>query len=651
MTSNIDITLWNEAAKNIDWIQPPTTVIEKKAKGPNPFVWFPGGVLNTCYNAVDRHCINRPHQPALIWDSAMVPAKKVLTYSQLLDEVQTLAGVLVSHDVKKGDTVLIYMPMVPEAIVAFLACARLGAVHSAVFGGFAPKELAKRIDDCRPKVVITASCGIEPKGIIPYKPLLESAINIASYKVPIRLLLQRPTKLTAPINHIDGDRDYQSEMDRIRKEGKQVLACTAVASEDPLYVLYTSGTTGVPKGICRTNGGHAVALRWSMDYVFNVKAGECMFTASDIGWAVSHSYTVYGPFLAGATSVMYEGKPVQTPDAGTFWRLLSDYNVKVMFTAPTAIRAMRREDPHGDLAKKYSLTKLKAVFVAGERSDIETLNWCQEIVGPDCYVIDNYWQTETGFPMTSTCLGTGKKEKVKFGSAGKQVPGSIIKILDEDSNEEITEPNRFGNIVLKLPLPPASFPYLWNNRDSYETSYFAKYPGYYDTGDAGMIDEEGYIHVMSRTDDIINVAGHRLSTGSVEQIIMSHPKVVECCVVPLPDPMKMKGHVPMGVIVLQQDHAHCTQEEFNKTILPELIKATRNDLGAIACFDTAVIVSRLPKTRSGKVLRRCIRDMVDGKEVRIPGTIEDASVLLEIENILYKNKLIPYRSLSGDSKL
>ncbi|CAO3597016.1 unnamed protein product [Absidia cylindrospora] len=375
-----------------------------------------------------------------------------------------------------------------------------------------------------------------------------------------------------------------------------------------------------------------------------------MFTASDIGWAVSHSYTVYGPFLAGATSILYEGKPVQTPDAGVFWRLLSEYKVKVMFTAPTAIRAMRREDPAGLLAKKYPMTHLKAVFVAGERSDIETLNWCQNIVGSKCQVIDNYWQTETGFPITSTCLGSGKKEVAKFGSAGKQVPGSSVVILSEDTNEELVEPNTFGNIVLRLPLPPASFPHLWNHEPSYESSYFAKYPGYYDTGDAGMIDEEGYIHVMSRTDDIINVAGHRLSTGSIEQILLSHPKVVECCVIPLPDPAKMKGHVPMGVVVLQQDYAHYTQHEFGQTILPDLIKATRNDLGAISCFDLAIVVPRLPKTRSGKILRRCIRDMVEHKPVKIPGTIEDAQVLTEIETALYENKFIPTKTLSLATK-
>ncbi|KAI8327959.1 hypothetical protein BC941DRAFT_364249 [Chlamydoabsidia padenii] len=596
--------------------------------------------MNTCYNAVDRHCLTNPDRLALIWDSTMVQAKQNFTYAQMLDHVQTLAGVLRSHGVGKGDTVLLYMPMVPEAVFTLLACARLGAVHSAVFGGFAPKELAKRIDDCQPKVILTASCGIEPKRIIPYIPLLDAALHLSSHKDPIRIILQRPSKLIVPLK-TTGDYDYQEEMARIRQNKAQVMECTPLASEDPLYVLYTSGTTGTPKGITRTNGGHAVALRWSMDYIFNVKAGDTMFTASDIGWAVSHSYTVYGPFLAGATSVMYEGKPVQTPDAGVFWRLLSEYQVKVMFTAPTAIRAIRREDPQGLLAKKYPLTHLKAVFVAGERSDVDTLKWCQGIVGPDCYVIDNYWQTETGFPITSTCLGSGMVERVKFGSAGKQVPGSTVVILNEVTNEEVTTPNVFGNIVLKLPLPPASFPYLWNNESSYETSYFAKYPGYYDTGDAGIIDEEGYIHVMSRTDDIINVAGHRLSTGSIEQILIAHPKVVECCVIPLPD--AMKGHVPIGVVVLQQDDAHT---DFKQTILPDLIAATRQDLGAIACFELAIHVPRLPKTRSGKILRRCIRDIVEGKAVRIPGTIEDPQVLMEIESTLYDHRLITRKQLS-----
>ncbi|CAO3652353.1 unnamed protein product [Cunninghamella echinulata] len=635
---SIDTELWAKAAENIDWITPPKEVIGHNPTNKfNPYVWFPGGTLNTCYNAVDRHAANHPDRVALCWDSAMEPAKRKYTYAELLEEVQTLAGVLVSHQVCKGDTVLIYMPMVPEAVFALLACSRIGAIHSVVFGGFAPKELSKRIDDCFPKVIITASCGIEPKGVIPYKPLLESALNLSKHAVPIKIILQRPNKLVVPLDTIKGDRDYHIEMDRIRKNGSQVINCTEMKSEDPLYLLYTSGSTSTPKGIIRTNGGHAVALRWSMDYIFNVGESECMFTASDIGWAVGHSYTVYGPMLKGATSILYEGKPVLTPDAGAFWRILSEYKVKVMFTAPTALRAMRREDINGDLAKKHSLDHLKAVFVAGERSDPETLNWCQNIVGPNCYVIDNYWQTETGFPITSTSLGTGKTEKVKFGSAGKQIPGSTVKILLEDTNEEAKEPNTFGNIVLKLPLPPASFPTLWKNDDGYGSTYFTKYPNYYDTGDAGMIDEEGYVHVMSRTDDIINVAGHRLSTGSIEQIILSHPYVVECCVIPLPD--KLKGHVPLGVIVLKHD-IHLTQQEFNKKVLPELIKSIRNDLGAIACFEKAVIASRLPKTRSGKVLRRCIRDMVDGKEVKVPATIEDESVLYEIENILFENNLI-----------
>ncbi|CAO0792095.1 unnamed protein product [Mucor circinelloides] len=639
----IDYKLWQRASQDIDWFEKPSAVLgERKEGGPNPYIWFPNGKLNTCYNCLDRHMDSIADQPCLIWDSAVTNTKITFTYAQVLEHVQTLAGVFHSYGLSKGDTVLIYMPMVPEAVFAFLACARMGIIHSVVFGGFAPKELAKRIDDCKPKIVLTASCGIEPKRTIPYKPLLESALKLSSHHVPIRIVYQRPGQERALMNYAQGDRDYNDEMDRIRSKGALFKTCVPVDSDDPLYILYTSGTTGQPKGVVRSNGGHAVVLRWSIDYVFNVRKGDTIFTASDIGWAVSHSYTIYGPMLVGATTILYEGKPIGTPDAGTFWRLISEYGAKTMFTAPTAARAIAREDPQGLLAKKYDLSSLTSFFLAGERSDPETLKWCQNLVHENCTVIDNYWSTELGSPVTATCAGIEKNPRaaVKWGSAGKQVPGSQIRILKEDTLEETTGPNQFGNIVLKLPLPPGAFPRLWNNEAGYKSSYFDKYPGYYDTGDAGMIDEEGFVHIMSRTDDIINIAGHRLSTGSIEEILSSHPLVAECCVVPLPD--KMKGHVPLGILVLKHYDSDA-KVDANK-LVKELVQATRQDLGAIACFEKAVIIPRLPKTRSGKVLRRSIREMVDGKAINMPATIEDEDALYEIYDVLKQNNLIPENS-------
>ncbi|KAI7851423.1 hypothetical protein BDC45DRAFT_607998 [Circinella umbellata] len=630
ISSLVDVPLWTEAAKNITWSVPPRAVLEKKNDGsPNPYVWFPGGKLNTCYNCVDR---NDPDATALIYDSAVTNVKRKYTYGEIREQVVLLAGVLTDYGVKKGDTVVVYMPMVPEAVFVLLACARIGAVHSVVFGGFAPKELAKRIDDAQPKVLVTASCGIEPKRVIPYKPLVDAACDIATHKVPVKIVLQRTGQALAELNPVKGDRDYYNEMERAKRDGLGFEQCVDVDSEDPLYSLYTSGTTGVPKGVVRSNGGHAVVLRWSMDHIYNVKKGQTIFTASDIGWAVSHSYIVYGPMLAGVTTIMYEGKPVGTPDAGAFWRIISEYNVKTMFSAPTAIRAIRREDPNGEIAKKYDLSSLNVLFVAGERSDPETLRYCQQVLNKSL-VIDHYWTTELGSPVTATCAGSSDLA-VKWGSAGKVVPGSTMRVLTEDTHEETAVPNTFGNIVLKLPLPPAAFPSLWKNDEGYKNSYFTKFPGYFDTGDAGIIDEEGFVHIMARTDDIINVAGHRLSTGSIEQIINANPLVAECCVVPLPN--KMKGHLPLGIVVLKNNDGIDLAK-----LLRELVASTRSDLGAIACFERAVFVERLPKTRSGKVLRRCIRDMVDGKPMKVPATIEDETVLPEIEHVLRIEGLLP----------
>ncbi|KAI9249545.1 hypothetical protein BY458DRAFT_483171 [Sporodiniella umbellata] len=629
--SLVDEARWKAAAEKIDWFQPPTAILGHR-EGPNPFRWFPDGKLNTCYNCLDRHLPTLANQNCLIYDSPVTNTKQTFTFQQVLDKVQTLAGVLKSHGVQKGDVVLIYMPMIPEAFFTFLACARLGAIHCAVFGGFAPKELAKRISLAEPKVIMTASCGIEPKRVIPYKPLLEAALLMSEHSVPVRIVVQRKNQVQADMR--EGDYDYEQEMRKASEQNAQVKDCTPVDSDDPLYILYTSGTTGQPKGVVRTNGGHAVAIAWSTEYVFNIRQGDTIFTASDIGWAVSHCYTIYGPLMVGATTILFEGKPIGTPDAGTFWRLISDYGAKTMFTAPTAIRAIAREDPEGRFAKKYDLTRLTSLFLAGERSDSDTLKWCQNLVGDGCTVIDNYWSTELGSPVTGTCAGVEKhpRKAVKWGSAGKVVPGSKICILNEETSELMSEPNKFGNVVLKLPLPPAAFYTLWKSDEGYKTSYFDKFPGYFDTGDAGMIDEEGFVHIMSRTDDIINVAGHRLSTGSIEQVMSGHPNVAECCVVPMPD--KMKGHVPFGVIV--KNHSSSNES----AILQELVKATRLDLGPIACFEKAIFVPRLPKTRSGKVLRKSIRELLEGKPISIPATIEDEGSLYEIQRILVKNNFI-----------
>ncbi|KAH8553263.1 hypothetical protein BGW37DRAFT_485072 [Umbelopsis sp. PMI_123] len=622
---------WTQAIDDICWQQRPSAVLGPRDFQGNPYLWFPDGKLNTCYNAVDRHALTSPNTVAIHWHSAVTNSKQSVTYQELLMRVKDVAGVLADYGVKKGDTVIIYMPMILEAVYTMLACARLGAVHSVVFGGFAPKELAKRIDDCKPKVIVSTSCGIEPKRVIEYKPLLDEALRLSQHNVPTRIILQRPGQVEASLDYQSGDRNFDKEVERIQYENKAFQQCVTVDSSDPLYLLYTSGTTGRPKGVVRANGGHAVALRWSMDYIFGLQKGDTIFTASDIGWVVGHTYIVYGPLLAGLTSVLYEGKPVGTPDASVFWKICTEYNVKALFAAPTAIRAIRREDPEGKFAHRQDLSKLRALFLAGERSDPVTIHWCQQLLGSNKEVIDCWWLTETGQPVTSTCLGKNAQHfPIKPGSAGKPVPGANVCVLKDDGTP-INEPNAFGNLVIKLPMVPAAFTTLWNNEQGYYESYFKRFPGYFDTGDAGMIDEEGYVHVMSRTDDLINVAGHRLSTGSIEEILLSNTSVVETCVVPIPD--SLKGHVPLALVV--------TSGKVSDALRKDLVTAVRNDLGAIACLDKVVVVARLPKTRSGKVLRRCIRDMTAGNPVNVPATIEDVTVLKDIEAALAKEGLIP----------
>ncbi|RUS22918.1 hypothetical protein BC937DRAFT_94967 [Endogone sp. FLAS-F59071] len=637
---------WGTAAREISWIRSPTDILyNDPARETNPYTWFKGGLLNTCQNAVDRHAAADSDRIAIIYHSPVTDTRKSFTYGELLDEVQVFAGVLRSYDVRKGDTVL---PMIPQAVITMLACARIGAVHSVVFGGFAPKELAKRIDDCKPKVIVSASYGVEPTKIISYKPMLDTAITHCSYKPPIRIIYQRPYQQPASLNLADGDRDWTQEVRRVRDKDAQVRECVPVESGDPLYILYTSGTTGVPKGVVRENGGHAVALLWTMKYLFGIKKGETFFCASDIG------YIIYGPLLYGITTVLYEGKPIGTPDAGAFWRVVAEYGVSAMFTAPTAMRAIRSEDPEGKRSRKYNIRKtLKAIFLAGERSDPGTIDYCQDIVGEDAKVVDNYWSTEIGSPITATCLGFPSTRALvaiaplKPGSAGTPVPGNNVRVILDETHEEATGPGQFGNIVLKLPLPPTAFPGLWNNPKGYAKSYFERFPGYLDTGDAGIVDEEGYVHIMSRTDDIINVAGHRLSTGSVEQVLSAHPAIAECCVIPIPD--ALKGHKPLGIVVVKHTHPslfnHSNDPETWSTLPPklmaEMVQAMCRDIGAIACFEKAVVVKRLPKTRSGKVLRRCIRDMVEGKEVIVPATIEDEEVIREVSEVLKNEGLLP----------
>ncbi|MCB0211284.1 MAG: propionyl-CoA synthetase [Anaerolineae bacterium] len=605
---------WAKAAEDIDWYEKWDKVIDDS--NPPFYRWFPGAVVNTCYNAIDRHVENgRADQLALIYDSPVTNTIKKYTYSELKDEVARFAGALQGRGVEKGDRVIIYMPMVPEAAIAMLACARIGAIHSVVFGGFASNELATRINDAAPKVIVSASCGIETSRVIPYKPLLDEAIDIATAKPESCIVFQRP-QVTADL--VEGrDYDWADLMEKATPAD-----CVPVAATDPLYILYTSGTTGVPKGVVRDNGGHLVALKWSMKNIYNVEPGEVYWAASDVGWVVGHSYIVYAPLFHGCTTVFYEGKPVGTPDPGAFWRVISDYNVAALFTAPTAFRAIKREDPNGEYLKKYDMSGFRTLFLAGERSDPDTLNWAGTMLGVP--VIDHWWQTETGWSITANCTGV-ELLPIKPGSATKPVPGYDLQVLDEEGNQ--VDAGTIGSIVVKLPMAPGNLPTLWHNDDGFVKAYLSAFPGYYSTADAGYIDQDGYVWIMSRTDDIINVAGHRLSTGGMEGVLSDHPDIAECAVIGVAD--DLKGEVPLGMVVLKNgvDRPHAD-------IIKELIQMVRQEIGAVASFKQATVVKRLPKTRSGKTLRGTMKKIADGVEYRMPPTIDDPAILGEIAESL-----------------
>ena len=606
---------WGEAAKAVEWITPPTTILDDS--NPPFYRWFEGGSLNTCFNALDRHVRDgRGDQAALIYDSPVTGVKKQYTYAELLDEVSRFAGGLRDLGVEKGDRVVIYMPMVPEAVIAMLACARIGAIHSVVFGGFAPAELAARIEDAAPKVIVSASCGIEPSRTIAYKPFLDGAIERSSHKPERCVILQRP-QLAAELT----DRDI--EWQQLMAEAEPV-DCVEVAATDPLYILYTSGTTGRPKGIVRDNGGHAVALSWSMKNIYDIGPGDVWFTASDVGWVVGHSYIVYAPLLVGATTVVYEGKPVGTPDASAFWRILGDYGAKAMFTAPTAYRAIKKEDPQATLKEGHDLSNLKVLFLAGERLDPDTYEWASDILGVP--VVDNWWQTETGWPIAANLRGL-EPMPIKPGSPSVRVPGYDVQVLD-DTGQSLP-PGQEGAIAIKLPLPPGTLPTLWQDDERYISGYLSVYDGYYLTGDGGMVDEDGYLYVMGRTDDVLNVAGHRLSTGSIEAALSGHPDVAECAVIGVAD--DFKGQVPRGLVVLKSG---VDADSEGARIVKELVQRVRDEVGAVASLRQVDIVGGLPKTRSGKILRKTMREIADGKVPNIPGTIEDAGVLDTLKGVL-----------------
>jgi propionyl-CoA synthetase len=604
---------WLDAAKAIDWERAPTVALDDA--NPPFYKWFPDGVLNTCYNALDRHVeAGHGERNALIYDSAMVPTRRSYSYAELRDEVARFAGVLAAQGVGAGDRVVIYMPMVPEAVVAMLACARLGAVHSVVFGGFAPKELAARIEDAAPVALVCASCGIEPSGAIAYKPIVDEALSTAGSSVRSVVVLQREQVRAEMTGR---DLDWHEAMRHAEPAG-----CVPVAATDPLYVLYTSGTTGRPKGVVRDNGGHAVSLAWSMPNIYDIRAGDVWWTASDVGWVVGHSYIVYAPLLVGATTVLYEGKPVGTPDAGAFWRVIQDSGAKALFTAPTAFRAIKKTDPKAAELSKYDLSRFETLFLAGERLDPETYHWATDTLGVP--VIDHWWQTETGWPVAANPRGL-EPMPVKPGSPTVVMPGYDLRILSPDGGE--MPRGELGSICLKLPMPPGCLPTLWGDDARFVESYLSSHEGYYLSGDGGYLDEDDYLFVMGRTDDVINVAGHRLSTGSMEEVLAGHPAVAECAVIGVAD--EMKGQVPRGFVVLKSG-----VETGEEALRSELVAAVRRDIGALAAFKDVAVVPALPKTRSGKVLRKSMRAIADGRDEPVPATIEDPGVLEQISTAL-----------------
>jgi propionyl-CoA synthetase len=607
---------WAKAAEDITWFEKPKTIFD-----PNAGVygrWFPDGVMNTCYNAVDRHVEaerTRADQIAFAYDSPVSQTRRNITYRELQREVSAFGAILRDFGVEKGDRVIIYMPMIPEALVAMLACARIGAIHSVVFGGFAPKELATRLDDAKPKLLLTASCGIEVARIVPYKPLLDAAIDLAKSKPEAVIMLQRPqmqAEMTSSRDH-----DWAALRAAALRDNK-TSECVPLKATDPLYILYTSGTTGIPKGVVRDNGGHAVALKWSMEHMYGIKEGETWWTSSDIGWVVGHSYIVYAPLLHGCTSVVYEGKPVGTPDAGAFWRVASEHGAVALFTAPTAFRAIKKEDPEGKFVKNYDLSKFRALFLAGERADPDTVKWAEKILNVP--VIDHWWQTETGWTIVGNPMGYGLLP-VKHGSPTVPMPGYDVRIVDDGGKP--VENGKMGNIVVKLPLPPACLPTLWQNDEKFKEAYLNEFPGYYKTADAGYKDADGYLYIMGRTDDIINVAGHRLSTGGMEEVLSSHADVAECAVVGVAD--QLKGEVPVGFVVLKAG-----VNKPHDVIEKEIIALVRDKIGPVAAFKTAMVIARLPKTRSGKIVRATIKKIADKEPWNMPATIDDPAVLDEI---------------------
>lgn len=611
-------SFWLNASKEIDWVKAPNRAFDADEGVYGR--WFPDAVGNTCYNCVDRHADReRPGQAAIIYDSAVTGTKRSISFSELKQAVSALGAVLRKHGVETGDRVVIYMPMIPESVIAMLACARIGAVHSVVFGGFAANELAKRIDACQPKLVISASCGIEPNRIVEYKPLLDEAIELAENKPDACLVFQREQ---VEASMVEGrDFDYGLELSEAMAQG-QTSECVALKATDPLYILYTSGTTGQPKGVVRDNGGHMVALKWSMSAIYGMAPGDVYWAASDVGWVVGHSYIVYAPLLHGCTTLLFEGKPVGTPDPGTFWRVIEEHHVSALFTAPTAFRAIKKEDPTGQYLEKYDITSLRTLFLAGERADPDTISWAETQLGVP--VIDHWWQTETGWAIAGNPVGLGILP-VKKGSPSVPMPGYDVQVLDDEGHA--VDAGTLGNIVVKLPLPPSCLPTLWHAEERFQEAYLLEFPGFYKTGDAGYIDEDGYLFIMARTDDIINVAGHRLSTGAIEEAIANHPDVAECAVVGMND--ALKGQVPLGFIILNSG-----VERASASIEAEVIKLVRETIGPVAAFKNALTVSRLPKTRSGKILRATMQKIANKEVYTPPATIDDPAILEEIKTVL-----------------